>query len=182
MILCDKAVETVNLYVSVIKFLRFEGLIWQGDSLPLAIAPLGDLFQVTVDLKARGEKRQGDAWWAQHYLYGHFEHGKVYDLDMRGEFRLPVATNQFSADFGSIHPKSYRFAMDFPAVHTLGAGLVCQLGEEGYSCPYDGDWQRDLPGGQVLGLTRDRDYCSLSVQADSDEPYAHRHFPIFRFD
>ncbi|MDJ0838220.1 MAG: hypothetical protein QNK37_17015 [Acidobacteriota bacterium] len=183
MIICEKAVETVNLYVSVIKFLRYEGIVWQGDSLPLEIAPLGDLYQVSVDLKARGEnKRQGDAWWAQHYLHGTFEHGKVYDLEMRVEFCLPVATNVFPADFTSIHPNSYRYIMDFPLKHALGVSLSCQLGEDKIACPIDSIWSRDLTGGQALSMHRERDYCSVAVTAESDDPYSHRHFPVFRFE
>jgi len=180
-ILCEAATETVNLYVSVIKFLRYEGIVWSGDSLPLEVNPLGELFQTRVDLRARGEAKQGDAWWSLDNLYGTFVPGKIYDLDMRFEYRLPVEATRFGADFNSIHPKRYRFILDFPDRHVLGHDLICRFGDERHLLPLEDGWQRELSEGRAMKMVRRNDYCSAEITAASDVPYGHQSFPEFSF-
>ena len=180
-ILCASATETINLYVSVIKFLRYEGLIWSGDSLPLEITPLGELFQTKVDLRARGEAKQGDAWWSMNNLYGTFTPGKIYDLEMRIEYHLPVETTVFAADFNSIHPRRYRFILDFPQRHTLGEDLICRFGEERHHIPLEDGWQQALSLGRSMKMARRNDYCSAEIAAESDVPYGHESFPELTF-
>ncbi len=179
MIFCESARQTVHLYYSIIKFVSFKGIVWEGEGLPLVLNSLGDLFQAQVDLKDQEGNRQRDARWEMGMLRAFFESGKVYDLALRLEYHPPLAVEEFRCDFNSIHPKTYQVGLDFsfaslpPGPHLARVAL----GEASCLVPLERDVEEVLPSGHRVQLIREGDYGSVKVSLSSDAPFAHRFFP-----
>ena len=178
MIMCDQAIQTVNIYYSVIKFLDFKGIVWVGDGLPLVLNSLGELFQSKVTIAEQGGKPV-TVPWERGLVHAEFEKGKVYDITMRLEYCIPTTVTEFVSDFSSIHPKSYRVGLDFSSDHPKGAKhAVFSLAGEKKLTNLNDTGERTLEDGHHIKFYRERDYCSFSVENSSDAPYAWQHFPV----
>ena len=169
----------MNLYYSVIKFLSFEGIIWAGDSLPLVLSSLGDLFQVQIQLNDRDHGKV-KASWERGLLHAAFQKGHLYDLSMRLEYALPTNVTEYKSDFDSIHPKSYRVGLDFSAASLTAHPYQARfrLGERVTDISLEQGGERLLDSGLRLQVIREHDYFSFALSHDSDMPFSHRHFPI----
>ena len=182
MISCEWARQTVNLYVSVIKFLDFEGFVWSGDSLPLAIESLGEIFQIQVRLKSRGGGKTIPAFYERGQLFAVFKPNEIYDLSLRLEYHGPVQIRRFKSDFVSIHPKSYQVALDFShtSVKDPNHRAVIDLGDQSHHLEIEENSDLTLASLHRIRFRREHDYCSLSVSMSGDSPYAHSFFPAIR--
>jgi hypothetical protein len=180
-ILCQSAEQTINIYYSVIKFAKFEGFSWSGDSLPFRMEPLGDLQQVQLSLFENGEKLKGVVW-QQGMLYAPFKRNRKYDLSMRLEYRPPYTMEVMRADFSSIQPQRYALAVDFGTNNFLrhDPEISLTIGDAVYSYPLEPKDTHDLPTGEQVKFTRQKDYCSIQVHHGSDVPYGIRDFPEVR--
>ena len=180
MILCESAEQTVNLYYSVIKFVTFRGIVWAGDSLPLVLNSLGELIQVQIRLTDQDQTQVKPVSWERGALRASFLKGSIYDLYLRLEYRLPPAVTVFHSDFASIHPKSYRVGLDFPAPDMKGAmpRLLLGLGVEIRELSLEKEIDLVLASQHRVRVIQERDYCSVSIEAKTALPYAHRHFPV----
>lgn len=179
MIFCESARQTVHLYYSIIKFVSFKGIVWEGEGLPLVLNSLGDLFQAQVELKDRQGTRQRGARWRMGMLHGFFESDKIYDLSLRLEYHSPLAVEEFRCDFKSIHPKSYQVGLDF-SLSSLPPGphhVRVVLGDEVSLIPLTQDYEKVLSSGHRAQLIRQGDYGSVKVSLSSPAPFAHRFFP-----
>ena len=182
MIACETASQTVNLYYSVIKFVTFKGIVWAGESLPLRLASLGDLYQVRATLTDRSGTRQQGVYWERGLLFGTFLPGKTYDLAMRLEYHAPPLVDVFACDFESIHPRAYSAGLDFAwggkaedphfVEVKLGSGL--------FRFPIGKEEERRLDAGQRFTMSHRDDFCSASLENKAEAPFGHRHFPEFR--
>ena len=180
MIICEKATQTVNLHYSVLKFLSFEGMIWAGESLPLVLNSLGDLFQTQIQLVDRERGKVKGAFWERGQLHGPFEKGRIYDLSMRLEYTLPPSVHELLSDFDSIHPKSYLVGLDFSLANLMERPLQAnvRLGDEVFRISVEESGERLLDTGHRIRVAREEDVCSLTVSIEGTVPFAHRHFPV----
>lgn len=180
MILCERATQTVNLYYSVIKFLKFEGIVWSGDSLPLKLSSLGEIYNTKITVTDQNGAKVPQVTYDRGYLWAQFQNGNTYTIDMRLEYGIPTTVQEYTSDFVSIHPKSYMVALDFSANTPMGkVNEVClRLGESTATLPVAESNERRLESGHHMRLVRERDYCSFTATMESHLPYAHRHFPV----
>lgn len=178
MISCESAAHTTNLYYSALKFLSFKKFVWSGQFLPLKLHSIGELFSSQVTLRTEDGKKV-EAFWERGLLHANFEPGKLYNLDLRLEYCLPVTTETFSADFLGIHPKSYLVALDFSQGNLPdGDGQIkLALGPDTHRFSVTEPFERFLQGGQQVGLHQQGDYFSFVIKHDAGAPFAHRHFP-----
>lgn len=181
MILCQSAEQTINIYYSVIKFAKYQGFSWSGDSLPFRMAPLGDLQQCQLSLLENGEKVK-DVVWQQGMLYANFKRNRSYDLSLRLEYRPPYTMDVMRADFDSIQPQKYTVSVDFSTNNflRLNPEVTLTLGEAVYSYPLEAKTSHQLPTGEEVSFNKEKDYCSLRVSHGSDMPFGIQHFPEIR--
>ncbi len=182
LISCAVATHTTHLAYSAIKFLRFEDFIWSGNSLPLRLEPIGELFSVQVRLGTLAGSALAGAYWERGSLHHPFVAQTRYVLEMRLEYRLPLTVQSFKSDFQSIHPRDYRVALDFAtAFLPEGAGrAMVVLGAETEVFDLATPFTRELAGGQRVELHLGQESASLMVSAHGDGPYCHRAFPELR--
>lgn len=177
MISCERGTHTTNLYYSALKFLRYEGIVWSGDFLPLKLNSLGEVFQINISLK-RSDGTMIKAVWERGMLIARFEPGYVYDLEMRIEYCLPISIWEFKADFESVHPKTYLVALDF-STSSLTQDRTkpgFRMGEMETRLDLK-PFKMELADGGSVEIHEQADYYSLQLRKSGDSPYCHNHFP-----
>jgi len=178
LILCQSASQNVHLTYSVIKFLRFNGLVWEGESLPFRCHRLGDLVQAEISLTDRKGNRQGGIRWDQGQLFFPFDKNSIYDLSLRLEYRPPFFLETIDGDFGSIHPNSYEMSVDFLRDNLAGSEPFIGVTVGEVRKQYDLQTQKDrLPEGQAVVLECNGDHIGFSVKHDTAVPFGHKSFP-----
>ncbi|CAM2009736.1 hypothetical protein [Acanthopleuribacter pedis] len=180
MISCETAVQSYNLHYSMIKFVRFEGLLWSGDNLPLKLGSMGELVLTEIDLRDQETRTRRPAAWERGMLHAQFEPGVRYDLNFRLEYRAPFTTDLYGCDFSGIHPNHYRLHLDFalgnPA--TENDLLRVQLGNRQVDLSLARAQEFTFDTGPKVTLHREREAVSVKVEDRRIAPFSHPAFPV----
>lgn len=178
MILCQQAFQSINLNYSVIKFLRYEGIIWQGNSLPFSAHRLGELMHAEISLISQKGERQSGLSWDQGNIHGHFSSEEVYDLVLRLEYRAPFFLDEIRADFEWIHPYQYEISIDFTDALFTHADPRIRVGIGNFARVMEpSPLEERAPEGQHISLAREGQHLGLMVRHRSTIPFGHTHFP-----
>lgn len=181
MILCKFASQNVHLTYSVIKFLRFEGLVWQGDSLPFVSRSLGELMHAQISMTNQKGERQTGLGWENGQLFGTFNNEDLYDLTLRLEYRAPFFLEEIGHDFANIHPYKYEISVDFLDDFLAGVRpeVGVRLGQnfKAYSLQSQED---TLHEGHRVEISRELDHVGITVRHQSNIPYGHTFFPAIK--
>ena len=178
MILCKSASQNVHLSYSVIKFLRFSGIVWEGASLPFQCHRLGELVHAEITLTGQDGTRISGVSWEQGQIFHPFRQDASYDLALRLEYRAPFFLDRIEGDFGSIHPNRYEMSVDFLRDHLAGSAAVIGVTVGETHKRYELASQEDvLPEGHGVELKCEGDHIGFSIGHETAVPFGHKVFP-----